>query len=437
MRLTRGNQEGTLLSYDLSTSPLPLHAHAENAAVTVVVTNAGAVPVTVREIILSVRVGDPKEPDAADLTEVDSFRAEAQTKGWMLSPLGSGRFAARPDTAEMGTITTQGLALVIAGIHVSTYVGTTPLEVEEVATDSDESPRTRFGTLLVSKFPEGFFAGDLQPTRLRIHNQETVDLTWAGSPAATYRIYWDDRDEDVTHVRRWTSPPLAETTLFTLVVEVQAHGFTVEEHFTAWVVVSDPSLVVRDLTVRGPARLDGSLQVAGRIEDQTGAVMPVGGIILWSGAADGVPRGWALCDGGEGRPDLRGRFVVGLDPREPEYHAPRLTGGASRVQLNEGEMPSHSHGGQTDVGGSHYHWIEGTDADGLSKRQRWIWGDTTVDMGWGGGSNGDPNEMHWRGRVNTDYSGEHSHGFQTNHTGGGNSHENRPPFFVLAYIIKL
>lgn len=33
--------------------------------------------------------------------------------------------------------------------------------------------------------------------------------------------------------RRWTSPPLTETTLFTLVVKVEAHGQTIEEHFTA------------------------------------------------------------------------------------------------------------------------------------------------------------------------------------------------------------
>jgi hypothetical protein len=42
---------------------------------------------------------------------------------------------------------------------------------------------------------------------------------------------------------------------------------------------------------------------------------PVGGIIMWSGAVNTVPDGWALCDGrlvsGLRTPDLRGRFIVG------------------------------------------------------------------------------------------------------------------------------
>ncbi len=39
-------------------------------------------------------------------------------------------------------------------------------------------------------------------------------------------------------------------------------------------------------------------------------VVPVGGIILWSGAADAIPRHWALCDGNNGTPNLLDRFVM-------------------------------------------------------------------------------------------------------------------------------
>ena len=35
---------------------------------------------------------------------------------------------------------------------------------------------------------------------------------------------------------------------------------------------------------------------------------PVGCIILWSGAANKIPEGWALCNGQNGTPDLRNRF---------------------------------------------------------------------------------------------------------------------------------
>lgn len=38
---------------------------------------------------------------------------------------------------------------------------------------------------------------------------------------------------------------------------------------------------------------------------------PIGTIIVWSGSVDSIPTGWALCDGQDGRPDLRGKFVLG------------------------------------------------------------------------------------------------------------------------------
>lgn len=34
-------------------------------------------------------------------------------------------------------------------------------------------------------------------------------------------------------------------------------------------------------------------------------------ICLWSGAVVDIPAGWALCNGSNGTPDLRDRFVIG------------------------------------------------------------------------------------------------------------------------------
>ena len=39
--------------------------------------------------------------------------------------------------------------------------------------------------------------------------------------------------------------------------------------------------------------------------------MPTGGIIMWSGSTGSIPTGWALCDGSNGTPDLRSRFILG------------------------------------------------------------------------------------------------------------------------------
>jgi hypothetical protein len=41
------------------------------------------------------------------------------------------------------------------------------------------------------------------------------------------------------------------------------------------------------------------------------SAVPSGGIIMWSGSIGSVPSGYYLCDGTNGTPDLRDRFVVG------------------------------------------------------------------------------------------------------------------------------
>jgi len=41
------------------------------------------------------------------------------------------------------------------------------------------------------------------------------------------------------------------------------------------------------------------------------SVLPKGIILMWSGAVVNIPTGWALCDGANGTPNLRDRFIVG------------------------------------------------------------------------------------------------------------------------------
>jgi hypothetical protein len=63
-----------------------------------------------------------------------------------------------------------------------------------------------------------------------------------------------------------------------------------------------------------------------------------GHILMWSGDLGAIPDGWALCDGAEGRPDLRDRFPRGAEDGE----ALGSTGGTS----------AHAHGSSTDPGGN-------------------------------------------------------------------------------------
>lgn len=53
--------------------------------------------------------------------------------------------------------------------------------------------------------------------------------------------------------------------------------------------------------------------------------IPRGMICMWSGSATAVPAGWALCDGTNGTPDLRDRFIVGAG----STYASGATGGAA------------------------------------------------------------------------------------------------------------
>ena len=186
------------------------------------------------------------------------------------------------------------------------------------------------------------------------------------------------------------------------------------------------------------------LQASGTVQAQKiegeGAFV-TGMIIMWSGDVNQIPIGWALCDGktinGQKTPDLRGRFVVGYKDDDLSYGTLGKTGGANTVSLSINEMPSHSHIGSTSEAGNHEHWIEGTDANGLAWRKRHISGTTTVDMGFGGGGDADPNDERWRGAVNTDSQGNHTHTVTVNNTGGGQAHENCPPYYVVAYIMKI
>ncbi|HET6402712.1 MAG TPA: hypothetical protein VFH95_15110 [Candidatus Kapabacteria bacterium] len=51
------------------------------------------------------------------------------------------------------------------------------------------------------------------------------------------------------------------------------------------------------------------------VDSRAAGVIPIGGIIMWSGTVSNIPAGWALCDGntynGHATPNLKDRFIVG------------------------------------------------------------------------------------------------------------------------------
>jgi microcystin-dependent protein len=73
-------------------------------------------------------------------------------------------------------------------------------------------------------------------------------------------------------------------------------------------------------------------------------IVPVGGIIQWSGAIADIPDGWALCDGSGGTPDLRGRMIVGASQDaggagSGASYDVGAAGGADTVTLDAANVP--------------------------------------------------------------------------------------------------
>ena len=137
-----------------------------------------------------------------------------------------------------------------------------------------------------------------------------------------------------------------------------------------------------------------------RAEMATNGYVPAGLIAAWSGSPANVPAGWTLCDGTLGTPDLRDRFVVGAGA---EYSV-GATGGEKTHLLSAAEMPSHSH---------------------------------TFDDVYLSESGGPWGNQGWRGLSGNDFdNGPHFYSHSTATTGGGTAHENRPPFYALAFIMR-
>ncbi|NLA82955.1 MAG: hypothetical protein GX854_00185, partial [Clostridiales bacterium] len=176
--------------------------------------------------------------------------------------------------------------------------------------------------------------------------------------------------------------------------------------------------------------------------------IPRGLIAMWSGSIEMIPTGWALCDGKNGTPDLRDRFIVGAGN---EYTVGDI-GGSNKVTLTLSQLPSHSHSSgtlSTNSAGSHSH-----DSGTLSTSTT---GSHTHTIGFGkdnlSRSTGSNSAPFGSGSTTTSSSGSHSHSISgstssagshshsvtgaTSSVGGGEAHENRPPYYALAFIMKL
>ena len=90
------------------------------------------------------------------------------------------------------------------------------------------------------------------------------------------------------------------------------------------------------------------------------ALVPINGIIMYSGLQADIPANWAICDGNNGTPNLVNKFVVAaasFDVGTEEWRTSvdgtsKESGGAATKTLGTNELPSHTHG-ITDPGHQH------------------------------------------------------------------------------------
>lgn len=163
---------------------------------------------------------------------------------------------------------------------------------------------------------------------------------------------------------------------------------------------------------------DAKLRVDGEVKSVVGGVefymVPKGGIIMWSGTVASIPAGWQLCDGTNGTPDLRDRFVLSVGASED----PGATGGSDSVTLTTAELPSHSHTFTTNSAGVHSH-NAGASVEVAAGSGLWVRNTNTP------------------GDVQTSDDGAHTHTGTTNPTGTGQPFDNRPAYYKLAFIMKM
>ena len=161
----------------------------------------------------------------------------------------------------------------------------------------------------------------------------------------------------------------------------------------------------------------------------TNGPVPQGGIIMWSGSIATIPTGWALCNGTNGTPDLRERFIVGAGGDNATVagtgYSVGNTGGEVTHTLTIAEMPSHDHGGSVS-GGAHTHtyvdsYSSSSCRDGAFVGESGCYMTLTSD----------------NTQTSTTTSGVGDHTHTVSSQGSGSAHENRPPYYALAFIMKL
>jgi len=155
-----------------------------------------------------------------------------------------------------------------------------------------------------------------------------------------------------------------------------------------------------------------------------GTTIPTGMISLWYGSIGSVPTGWYLCDGSNGTPDLRDRFIVGAGST---YSVASVGGSTDSIVV------SHTHTATststvTDPG--HVHNILGTSNHYVADGGQGSGGTGTFPFSLGSTSYGSSYIQSATTGVTVATSTTNAS------TGTSGTNANLPPYYALAYVMK-
>ena len=182
---------------------------------------------------------------------------------------------------------------------------------------------------------------------------------------------------------------------------------------------------------------DNTIEIGKLSSSVSNALVPVGGIIMWSGSiaeAEALTN-WRICDGANGTPNLRDKFVMGVGSSVNTSTATQgETGGANSYTLALNQMPQHKH----DVSDSgHSHTI--TDP---GHAHTWSRQDAQIDASyrpWPANNNDCVESVVSTSNETTGITGTNNGNANISESlkGGNTAIDNRPDYFALCYIMRV
>jgi hypothetical protein len=154
--------------------------------------------------------------------------------------------------------------------------------------------------------------------------------------------------------------------------------------------------------------------------------VPSGLISMWAGSIASIPAGWVLCNGSNGTPDLRNKFIIGADADVATVAKTSITGTATLT------------GGTKDaIVVSHTHTATSTSSVTDPGHIHQSYGSGAFNGGGDGGAYGQAGTGYGARNLQSNVTGiSVSTSTSVASTGSDGTNQNLPPYYALAFIMK-